>query len=135
MDDIKAAPQKKRLLNLLIDLLCLNIVVFIVGMLMGAFGLLHILEKESTVIGAFLYLFYYLISELIWNRSPGKFFTKTRVILQDGGRPQFRDIFIRSVCRFIPFEAVSYLFSKNPIGWHDRFSDTVVIYEGEAVDE
>ncbi|MFH1782484.1 MAG: RDD family protein [Candidatus Omnitrophota bacterium] len=119
--------QGKRFINLLLDLLFLNIAVALIVIVFSVFGLKELLERENVVVSAVLYLLYYLITESIWGRSPGKFYTKTSVVMADGEKPEMRDIFIRTVCRFIPFEAFSHLFSKNPIGWHDRISGTLVI--------
>lgn len=46
--------------------------------------------------------------------------------MSDGTKPTTKTVLIRSVCRLIPFEAFSFFENKNPIGWHDRFSHTVV---------
>ena len=55
--------------------------------------------------------------------------TKTRVVTEDGQKPTAMNILGRTACRFIPFDAFSFLGSKA-VGWHDSISKTHVINEG-----
>ena len=64
--------------------------------------------------------------ESFWARTPAKFVTRTKVVTVDFGPPTLAHIFLRSVFRLIPFEAISFM-ECNPVGWHDRFSNTRVI--------
>lgn len=83
----------------------------------------------SSILG---YAFYYWIIEISFNgKTFGKHITKTRVVTHTGERPDFVDYFTRSVCRLIPFEFVSFLISDS-IGWHDRFSKTMVVEDHEV---
>ncbi|NMH27831.1 RDD family protein [Flavobacterium silvaticum] len=68
---------------------------------------------------------YYIILESRFQKTLGKLITGSKVITIEGNRPGFNDIFIRTLCRFIPFDNVSFLFTKN--GFHDKFSKTTVI--------
>jgi len=52
---------------------------------------------------------YYVFFEGVTGRSIGKYFTKTKVVTEDGEKPNFETILVRSLCRFIPFEAFSFL--------------------------
>ena len=63
----------------------------------------------------------------IWSKTPAKFITKTKVITEYGEKPSFKTIFIRTLVRFVPFEAFSFLSPERPRGWHDRWSKTIVI--------
>jgi hypothetical protein len=45
----------------------------------------------------------------------------------DGGIPTRGQIVKRSLIRLIPFEPFSFLFRKQAIGWHDKWSDTRVV--------
>ena len=40
---------------------------------------------------------------------------------------KFNDILVRTFCRYIPFEAFTFLGNKSPIGWHDKLSKTIVV--------
>jgi len=69
---------------------------------------------------------YYVIFEYSTGRSVAKFITKTKVVNMQGEQPGFKTIFIRTLCRFIPFEAFSFL-GESKTGWHDTLSKTRVI--------
>ncbi len=66
---------------------------------------------------------YYLLMEAIFGKTLGKIITGSAV--QFYGKSSFAGALGRSFCRFIPFDALSYLF-KNGYGWHDQFSKTTV---------
>ncbi|MFO1063435.1 MAG: RDD family protein [Pirellulales bacterium] len=71
---------------------------------------------------------YYALFETFWYQSPGKMITRTRVVDRFGDNPWVGQILIRSVCRLIPLEAISYLVLKNaPLGLHDLLPGTRVI--------
>lgn len=73
------------------------------------------------------FILYFVFMEYKFQKTIGKFITKTKVVMTDGRRPELNEIFIRTICRLIPLDNFSYLFTKN--GFHDRFSDTTVIKE------
>ncbi|MBW3521351.1 RDD family protein [Chryseobacterium sp. NKUCC03_KSP] len=78
-----------------------------------------------TIIFIFI-LIYYPISEILFGSSPGKFLTESRVVNSKAGSPNSSKIFLRTLCRNIPFDALSF-FSKR--GWHDSLSETYVVKE------
>jgi len=121
------APQGKRFLNVLIDYIGLFTFGFFLGLLLDIIGLYFLIENMSdTLLGTLLLFAYYLLFETHWGKSPAKFITKTKVIKESGENPELKDIFVRTLCRFIPFEALTFL-SNRPVGWHDRFSGTLVV--------
>ncbi|MDD4382351.1 MAG: RDD family protein [Candidatus Dojkabacteria bacterium] len=67
---------------------------------------------------------YFFIFETTTGKTLGKLITKTEVVNEDGIRPNIGRIFIRTLCRFIPFDGLSVLFGK---AWHDSISKTYVI--------
>jgi len=69
---------------------------------------------------------YYGLFETLTQRSPGKYITGTKVVLRDGTKPGDGAILLRSLCRQIPFEILSFL-GRFGIGWHDMFSKTLVV--------
>ena len=69
---------------------------------------------------------YYMLFEIFWQKTPGKWITRTKVVMADGSKPDFLHILGRTFSRFIPFEPFSFL-GKNPVGWHDQLSKTRVI--------
>lgn len=68
---------------------------------------------------------YYIFMETKYQKTIGKFITKTSVINNNGTKPSLSDISRRTFCRLIPFDRISYLFTSN--GFHDRLSDTTII--------
>lgn len=73
----------------------------------------------------FFSMFFSVQEYLFKGRTIGKFVTGTKAVSLDGEEPGFKKYFIRSLCRMIPFEPVSFLFS--PFGWHDTLSKTRVV--------
>ena len=73
------------------------------------------------VVAIFNYLIYYtLLEKLFKGKTLGKFLTKTRAIRHDGSELTFKDAFLRSACRLIPFEP----FTGFGIPWHDSLTST-----------
>jgi len=71
------------------------------------------------------YLVYYTFCEKVFRGyTLGKLITGSRAVRQDGGELTFRDAFLRSASRLVPFEAFSGL-GGNP--WHDKWTKTMVI--------
>jgi uncharacterized RDD family membrane protein YckC len=60
------------------------------------------------------------------GRTLGKLVTGTRALRKDGSFITWKDAFMRSLCRMVPFEVFS-AFDGNP--WHDKWTDTIVIKE------
>lgn len=81
----------------------------------------------STFVFYVFYFFYYVLLEIKLGRTIGKMITKTKVSTISGERPNWVFILLRTLCRFIPLEQFSFLFNKDAIGWHDKFSKTRVI--------
>lgn len=128
INNFTSATRGKRFINLLVDGFLLQII----SSLLGAVGLRYLFGEYgyggSWVFSWLLIPFgYYFISELMWSKTPAKFLTKTRVVTERGDKPTASHVAIRTLCRFIPFEALSFLFKSRPVGWHDRFAHTVVV--------
>ncbi len=130
-EDLEIADGGKRFINYLID----NIVsqVFAVGCVF-----LYLKSSGSTESDQFgelevvlFYLaqfFYYTGMEAYFNgKTLGKFITRTRAVCLDESLFSWEKAALRSLCRFIPFEQVSFLFSE--VGWHDKISKTRVVNE------
>jgi len=78
----------------------------------------------SLTIGSLF--FYYFVFEAIWQRTPAKFITGTKVVDLYGTKPTVGTIALRTLVRLIPFEPFSFL-GKGAYGWHDTLSQTFVI--------
>ncbi|MBW4888560.1 RDD family protein [Mucilaginibacter sp. HMF5004] len=74
---------------------------------------------------------YYFLTEYFLGKTPAKFLTKTLVVDVNGNMPSARVIATRTLCRLIPFDALSFIFATN--GWHDSISDTRVVTVLEEV--
>ena len=119
-----------RLANYLIDAIVYLICTFIVGVLLGllSMALSFELPKNDLFYNLFalliLVIYFFLIESLTKGRSLGKLITGTKVVMIDGTNPTTKEYFIRSLCRIIPFEPISFL-GEN--GWHDKISKTTVV--------
>jgi hypothetical protein len=89
---------------------------------------LGLTEKQwISYLSSIVLFVYLLIFESLFNVTLGKLITCTYVRKEDNlKRVGFWRILLRTVCRLIPFDGLSYL-AKRPIGWHDSLSGTVVV--------
>lgn len=128
------ASQGKRFANYIIDRIVLFAIFFIFGIIMAAtVGAESIAWMEDMnavmdyILTAFVGTFYYVIMEgLFKGKTLGKLITRTRVIDEFGETPDFGTIFVRTISRFVPFEAFSFLGDLGN-GWHDKWSKTMVV--------
>jgi uncharacterized RDD family membrane protein YckC len=81
-------------------------------------------QIPHLLLGICLWFLYYTFFEGIWARTPGKWVFGTVVVTEDGSKPGFGTILIRTLCRLIPFEPFSFF---GETGWHDGMSDTRVV--------
>lgn len=120
----EAAPKGLRFLNRLIDFVVFFYIVgnsFLLRKFIGFGSYKGILTLEIPFL-----IYYYLILEGIFNTTAGKCLTNTTLTGETGLRPVFKEVFLRTICRYIPFEAFSFLNARNR-GWHDAISDTYVV--------
>lgn len=127
-----------RFVNHILDMIIFNVMMLVilvgVGLVLSSRGqeqwFYSAVDKLDGVAGSFytllFYLLYYSVFETLYGKSPAKFLTKTRVVDHRGETPGWLDICGRSLCRVIPFDALSFLFGQN---WHDRFSKTSVVHD------
>ncbi len=120
-----------RLANYAIDFTASFVLFIILGLIIGQFYNIENEYISHYVIYALLVitnLSYYIFMEYKYQRTLGKFITKTIVLTKDGKKTKFSDILARTFCRLIPFDWLSYFFTSN--GFHDRLSNTTVIKIG-----
>ena len=135
MERFGPASKGKRFLNCVIDQ------IGYMAMGVGAGVLLALLEEAGLgtgfdfeeesklrdwVVGALMVLVYYSFFETLFGRTPGKWITGTKVVNLNGTKPGFGRILGRTFARLVPFEAFSFL-GGGDSGWHDKWSDTVVV--------
>lgn len=112
-----------RLVNLLIDLI-------FIGIISGLITLIFKVQN-TTACNYLTLLGYYLLWEYLLGKTPGKFFSNSKVVCLKT-KHWFFWIFIRTILRFNPFDAASYLFGQH-IGAHDIFSFTRVVDEENLI--
>lgn len=131
------ASKGKRFTNFIIDYAMQIVLGFIFGIVLALIAeltnsitiydwLLSESKLSDYVFGIIILIIYYNIIEILTGRSIGKYITKTKVVMEDGSKPKFTDILLRTVCRIIPFEAFSF-FGEEARGWHDSLSKTYVV--------
>lgn len=109
--ELAVASQSARFLNSVID----SIVLAVVS------------GGAKNPAGQLLLMFgYYWGLEAFFGATLGKLVTRTRVVAVDGRPATAWQILGRTLIRFIPVEALSFM-SSNPVGWHDRWSNTRVV--------
>jgi uncharacterized RDD family membrane protein YckC len=123
---MEEAPQRLRFLNYLLDWFFCCFITFFVILTLHALGLPFVLEKIPHLVLGFASSFiYYSVQEGFFGRTLGKLLTHTKVVNEDGSPLTLWRGFIRTLCRFIPLDALSYL--VDPVGWHDVVSKTRVV--------
>jgi len=132
------ADKVKRFLNYLIDVVCVYAFMFILTFILGIIlaivypSALNIFQDaENNIVLNYILFFsstlgYFMLFEATTGKTIGKMLTGTKVIDANGNKPDFKTILIRSLCRFVPFDGLSFLFADAG-GWHDQWSKTKVV--------
>lgn len=136
--DLVAASKGKRFANYFIDAILFYVVAALIGVMWAIItdAPEEIFEDESSfgmnIISMLLYAAYYFVLEGgTGGKTIGKYITKTRVTDYNGHTPSSSQFIKRSLSRIVPFDGFSFLGSRDE-GWHDRWSDTMVIDEGKS---
>lgn len=135
---VKSVSQGPRIGHFLADYILYLILLFTVETLLdfaritAEKDILALMSSYTLSIAYFLlYPLYYFFFESRWQKTPGKFLTKTIVIDEYGNKPDLSTIALRSIIRLVPFEQFSCFDDKYSHGWHDRWSKTWVVSEEE----
>ncbi|HAH55418.1 MAG TPA: RDD family protein [Flavobacterium sp.] len=131
------ASKGQRLLNYIIDSVIIYSTIFglsfitaLIADFFEANGFLEWLQNinklEEYLIYFLIMIPYFTLMESIFSKSIGKFVTNTMVVLEDGTKPESSIILKRTLCRIIPFDALSFLGTPSR-GWHDSITDTYVV--------
>jgi len=124
-----------RFANYIIDFIAYLVLSLLVGMFLGFILLVtgtdaSWLDNMNMITQYFLAFIimssYYILFEGIFGQTLGKMITGTKVVTENGEKPSLDKIMTRTLCRFIPFEAFSFL-GPGAIGWHDSLSKTRVV--------
>jgi uncharacterized RDD family membrane protein YckC len=120
------ASQGQRFQHLVVDMILIYgsavVAVFVAASMDVDLDMDPIMDR---ILSATLVVCYYLGFESQLNTTPGKMLTRCTVVMENGDEPTFEAIAKRSLCRLIPFEALSFLGQGS--GWHDTLSKTKVI--------
>ncbi|GAA3519337.1 hypothetical protein GCM10022393_36900 [Aquimarina addita] len=116
------ANKTKRALNFVVDSLII-------------FSIIYFFNKYSTEKSELppikfvllLYFGYYIVLENIFGQTIGKFITNTKVTDLKGEKPNMGQIANRTLCRFIPFDPLTFFFNREGMKFHDTFSKTTVV--------
>jgi uncharacterized RDD family membrane protein YckC len=134
--DIDSAPKVRRFFNWLIDRVAVYLsfaVIAIVAAMSGNLAVIEWMQNVDRITDIVLtwsiLVAYYTLMEGAFGFTLGKLVTNTRVVDEYGQRPAFRKAFQRSLCRLIPFNAVSLLMSdaETRRAWHDAIPRTYVV--------
>jgi len=135
------ASQGQRFLNWLIDNLLMRFgLSYLTGTVVGLmlaklapdYAMRIVYSNDRTdllwiglIIVIFNYLVYYTFCEKVFKGyTLGKLITGTRAIRDDGQELTFKDAFLRTLSRIVPFEVFSG-FADKP--WHDSWTKTTVV--------
>lgn len=120
--------------HFVVDLICFQFLVVFIGVFgQVPLGLMHdgslvsdIYIAAVNIVTFCLYPALYTFCEYKWQKTPGKYLTKSIVIDEYANKPELRTLVLRSIIRIIPLEPFSCLGVPSS-GWHDRWSNTYVV--------
>ena len=112
------ASSEKRLFGHIIDIAF----IIIIAMLIESTSMSELEIRLSY--SAFYFLYFFGLETTNGGKTIGKRLLKMSVINNKGENLSTTQIFIRCLCRFIPFDAISFLCGWN---WHDFLSTTYVV--------
>lgn len=139
---VKITPQMyaskgERFANFIIDYIgqliiggAIGIAMAIISEITGDYEYVAWIDTMGTLgeyaLGIVILIVYYMVFETITGRTLGKYITNTKVLTEDGQKPEADKILYRTLSRMIPFEAFSFLGDEGR-GWHDSIAKTVVV--------
>ena len=124
----------KRFIHFVIDYLFVSFLLLpLLGALFGIVSALTGVDRSSMnkilsyrlLLGAGTMILYYILFEYFLNKTIGKFLTRSIVVTETDTKPSFKNCLLRTLIRFVPFEAFSILSSDSKM-WHDKWTKTVV---------
>lgn len=140
---VKTISQGPRIGHFTIDFVLLQLIFYSTNLLLAAF---YYPDEDHVIIQSFslilvgnmlnliIYPLYYIFFEYYWQKTPGKFITKTTIIDEYGNKPDLKAIILRTFIRLVPFEPFSCFDDKHSYGWHDKWSKTWVVNEEELAE-
>lgn len=126
---LESAGNGKRFLNHIIDYTVYQILLIVVFIFLIIIERQEILNDQFVILTisfTLLAVYYTFMEYFTGGRTVGKYLTRTKVITNDGLEPSLKNCFIRTLCRFIPFEQFSF-FGTTDGAWHDSIPNTRVV--------
>ena len=112
------AKWYQRLLGYIIDISYIMLIIEVIG---------EEYRVDKRGIAILILFLYPLLTESIFGRTFGKIITCTTVRKRANLKTaDFWTVLLRTVCRFIPLDGISYCFTQTGC-WHDILSNTVVV--------
>ena len=124
---IPYVPTGRRFANFIVDIIIFRIAaIFLLIPFVNTDFVQDIARNKGAdwLLGICLLFLYYFVFESAFQRTPAKFITGTKVIMQDGSKPSAVTIAKRTLSRFVPFEPLS---GSKGTWWHDRWTKTMVV--------
>ena len=126
--NITLLNKQERFYFHLADVMIVIIIYTIITSIIVAVFDMKELNVMSKVLFAPIYFLYFLLTEYFLGTS----FIKrnfAQVVDEFGNKPSLGRVFIRTCCRLIPIDALSFLVMKRGKGLHDVLSGTQVVTE------
>lgn len=89
---------------------------------------LYLIDQYSTIISMFIFFLYYALTEYLMGGTFSKLIFGYVVIDEYANKMSFGKSLLRTISRFVPFEAFSCFGER---GWHDVWSKTYVVKRKE----
>jgi uncharacterized RDD family membrane protein YckC len=130
----QVATTGRRFMNFVIDS-----ILYEIGMLVLINPLVRLIFGNSLyknfwsgfLFALLMQFVYYFVFEVTFQKTPGKFITGTKVVMEDGSKPDITTIAKRTLIRLVPFDVISMYTGKEienkGTWWHDRWAATRVV--------
>lgn len=125
---LKTVSIGKRFVHYIVDgIFGVFVFSFLLGTVFGVLGIHGVLERINPfILSILIFAVYYIFCEFLFNRTVGKLFTGSVVVTENGDKPSFGIVLLRTLIRFVPFEPFSILSASTKM-WHDTWTKTTVV--------
>jgi uncharacterized RDD family membrane protein YckC len=125
---MKNTSATKRFVTMVVDYVLLPLPVAVCVAIVMADYLVAIGAEFEALYGIaqLVWVIHIFLGELLFGRTLGKLVTGTKVVSTNSENLRYIQVFVRTLVRAFPIEMISFL-GKNPIGWHDSLSKTMVV--------
>ncbi|MDE3125523.1 MAG: RDD family protein [Bacteroidota bacterium] len=115
-----------RVLNFLVDIIFVFAIAYVIQKIWDWYVVFYEFTPFNfgEIFGLVVFVYYFLF-ELIFARTPGKWFSRSKVVTKTGNRPRIWSIFLRSIVRLTIIDAFFIPFLDMPL--HDYLSKTRIV--------